>query len=65
MVEHQPLAQVVILGSWDQVLHQVPHREPTSLSAYVSASLCEKIKSLKQQPQQQEIANILVLIKSV
>ena len=30
-VEHLPSAQVVILGSWDGVLH---------LSAYVSASLC-------------------------
>ena len=38
-VEYLPLAQVVILGSWDQVLHQAPHREPASPSAYVSASL--------------------------
>ena len=30
VVEHLPLAQVVILGSWDQVPHQAPHREPAS-----------------------------------
>ena len=35
VVEHQPLAQVMILGSWGQV----PYREPASPSAYVSASL--------------------------
>ena len=40
VVEHLPLAQVMILGSWDQVPYQVPHREPASPSAYVSASLC-------------------------
>ena len=34
-----PLAQGVILGSWDQVLHWAPCREPASPSAYVSASL--------------------------
>ena len=32
MVEHLPLAHVMIL-------HQAPHREPASPSAYVSASL--------------------------
>ena len=35
VVELLPLAQVVILGSQDQV----PHREPASPSACVSASL--------------------------
>ena len=35
VVEHLPLGQVVILGSWDQVL-----REPASPSAYVFAYLC-------------------------
>ena len=40
VVEHLPLIQVVILGSWDQVPHQGPHWEPASPSAYVSASLC-------------------------
>ena len=30
----------VIPGPWDQVLHPGPRREPTSPSAYVSASLC-------------------------
>ena len=29
----------MILESWDQVLHQVPHGEPASPSAYVSAFL--------------------------
>ena len=37
--EHLPLAQVMILGSWDQILHQAPFMEPASPSAYVSASL--------------------------
>ena len=32
-VEHLPLAQVVILGSWDLALHRVPRREPASPSA--------------------------------
>ena len=35
VVEHLPLANVMILGSWDQVPHQGPPRE----SAHVSASL--------------------------
>ena len=39
-VEHLPLAQVMILGPWDRVPHHAPCREPVSLSAYVSASLC-------------------------
>ena len=33
------LAQVVILGSWDQVLYQVPHKEPASPSDSASLSL--------------------------
>ena len=37
-VERLPLAQVAISGSWDQVPHQAPHREPASPSAWVSAS---------------------------
>ena len=40
VVECLPLAQVMILGSSDGVLHQGPGREPASPSAYVSASLC-------------------------
>ena len=40
VVEHLPLAQVVIPGSWDRVPHQASHREPVSPSAYVSVSLC-------------------------
>ena len=39
MVERLPSAQGVILGSWDPVPHQTPHREPASSSANVSASL--------------------------
>ena len=40
VIKPLPLAQVVILGSWDQVLHQALHKEPASPSVYVSASLC-------------------------
>ena len=39
MVEYLPLAQGVIPGSWDQVLHRAPCEEPASPSAYVSAPL--------------------------
>ena len=39
VVEHLPLAQVVIPGSWDQVSHQASLGELASPSAYVSASL--------------------------
>ena len=39
VVEHLPLAQVVILGSWDRVPHLAPYREPASPSACVSANL--------------------------
>ena len=42
-VKHLPLAQGMIPGSWDWVLHQVPHREPASPSAYVSASFYESL----------------------
>ena len=38
VVGHLPLAQVMILGSWDRVPHQAPCMEPASPSAYVSAS---------------------------
>ena len=40
VVERLPLAQDVIAGSWDQVLHWASLREPASPSAYVSASIC-------------------------
>ena len=40
VVEHLTLAQGMIPESWDRVRHRVPHREPASPSAYVSASLC-------------------------
>ena len=39
VVGHLPLAQGVIPGFWDRVLHRAPRREPASPSAYVSASL--------------------------
>ena len=39
VVERLPLAQGVILESRDQVPHQASCMEPTSPSAYVSASL--------------------------
>ena len=39
VVEHWPSAPGVILGSWNQVLHPAPCREPAYPSAYVSASL--------------------------
>ena len=42
VVEHLPLAQGMILGSWDGVPHWAPHREPASPSAYVSVSLMNK-----------------------
>ena len=35
----EPLAQVVIPGSWDRVPHPAPRREPASPSACVSTSL--------------------------
>ena len=40
VVEHLPLAQIMIPESWDRVPHRAPHEEPASPSAYVSASLC-------------------------
>ena len=41
VVECLPSAQVVILRSWDGVLHGVPRREPAPPSACVSASLSQ------------------------
>ena len=40
VVECLPLAQGVILGSWDRVLHRAPCEESASPSVYVSASFC-------------------------
>ena len=40
VVEHLPLAQGVIPGSWDGVPQQAPLEEPASPFACVSASLC-------------------------
>ena len=39
VTERLPLAQGIIPGSWDRVLHQAPCREPASPFACVSASL--------------------------
>ena len=39
VVEHLPLAQDVILDSWDRVPHRAPCMEPAFPSAYVSSSL--------------------------
>ena len=47
VVEHLPSAQVMILGSWDQVPYQTPHREPASPSLYVSVSVSLMNKFLK------------------
>ena len=35
----EPMAQVMIPGSWDRVSHQAPQRESASPSAYVSVSV--------------------------
>ena len=42
VVEHLPLAQDMILESWDRVLHRAPCMEPGSPSACISLplSLC-------------------------
>ena len=47
VVEHLPLAQCVILGSWDWVPHWVPLGEPASPSACVSASLSLSLMNKK------------------
>ena len=39
VIEHLPLAQVIIPGYWDQDLHQAPCKGPASPSDSVSASL--------------------------
>ena len=41
VVKHLPLAQGIIPGSWVQVPHQAPLRDPAS--PYVSPSLCVSI----------------------
>ena len=63
VVEHLPLAQGMIPGSWDQVPHRASCMEPASPSAYVSASLCvslmnKYIKSLKIYIY---VANIIII----
>ena len=39
-VEHLPLAQVMILGSWDQVLHWAPCEEYLPLPVSLPLSVC-------------------------
>ena len=38
VVEHLPLAQGVMPGSWDRVLHQAPSEKPATPSSYASVS---------------------------
>ena len=52
VVEHLPWAPVVILGSWDQVPHRAPHREPASPSALSLSLMNKSIKSFKENPSQ-------------
>ena len=55
MVECLPWVQVVILGSWDQVLHWAPHRESVSPSACMSASLCVSLmKKMRDRESEHE-----------
>ena len=42
VAENLPLAQDVIQGSWNRVLHQAPHKEPVSPFACPSARLINK-----------------------
>ena len=58
MVEHQPLAQVVIPGSWDRVLHGAPWEEPASPSACVSASLCGSHEQINKIFKEKKIGEI-------
>ena len=39
VLEHLPLAQIMMPGSWDRVPHRAPHKEPASPLACVSVSL--------------------------
>ena len=50
MVERLSLAQVMTLGSWDQVPYQDPRGEPASSSAYVTVSLMNKQNLKKKIP---------------
>ena len=48
-VEHLFLAQGMIMGSWDRVLHQATCVEPASASPYVSASLSVSLMKKKKK----------------
>ncbi|CAD7682007.1 unnamed protein product [Nyctereutes procyonoides] len=50
VVEHLPLAQGVILESWDGVPHRAPCRDPASPSAYVSDPLSHNSAEGKERP---------------
>lgn len=51
VVEYLPLAQFMIQGFWDRVLHWTPQMEPASpfVSASLSLSLINKSKILKKK----------------
>ena len=53
----------MILGSWDQVLHQAPRKESASPSAYVSASLSVSLmnKTFKKKKSKLGILGSLVM----
>ena len=46
VVEHLPLAQVVILGSWDRIPHRAPHGE-LCLSLPLSLCVSHELKKKK------------------
>ena len=55
VVEHLPSAQVVILGPGIESHTGLPHREPASPSACVSASLMNKVLKKIQQERKADI----------
>ena len=57
VVEQLPLAQVMILGSWDRVPHRVPSGLSASPSACVSASLCVSHESIHKIFKKQKQTN--------
>ena len=65
-----PLAQGVILGSWDWVPHQAPCVQPASPFAFVSVSLMSKKnkifknKTQQNKPQMNIYYNFIVLLQN-